>query len=193
MYGWVVVGRGIFGQVFCLCAKPAVLPGVENVLGEIAAKRERAVKAIGSERMQETPEQKAERKLERSAKREQAKQERAEAAVRAASVSSGGLHFGTQPPEAGNGKSDDSKHARKEAEKAAQRKVAQKNDPRLVAMARELRDRWQEHVAAQPGMLEDRQRGKYDVSRLLEASPQQADAVEIVSEVQLERKRLDAA
>jgi len=40
-----------------------------------------------------------------------------------------------------------------------------KNDPRLVAAARELRDRWLEQVNATPVLSQ----GKYDVSRQLEA------------------------
>lgn len=179
-------------------AKPAVLPGVDVVFGEIAAEREQAAKLIagaeGSGAKGLSAEERAARKAAHKAKRERAKQERAEAAKRAASVASGGLHFGSAPEAAAsNGKSDAADQQRKEAEKAAQKKVSKKNDPRLVAMARELRDRWQEHVAVQPGMIEDRRQGKYDVSRLIEASPQQAGSVEIASEVQPKPKRLDAA
>jgi hypothetical protein len=38
-----------------------------------------------------------------------------------------------------------------------------KNDPRLVAAARELRDRWLEQVNADPSALSSQ--GKYDVSK----------------------------
>lgn len=66
---------------------------------------------------------------------------------------------------------DDAELARLEAEKAAAKqalKAAQrKNDPELVAYARELRDRWQEHVTMNPLLLEDKQRGQYAVGRLL--------------------------
>jgi hypothetical protein len=41
------------------------------------------------------------------------------------------------------------------------KRAKQKNDPRLVAAARELRDRWLEHVNATPLISQ----GKYDVSR----------------------------
>jgi len=44
-----------------------------------------------------------------------------------------------------------------------------KNDPRLVAAARELRDRWLERVNS--GQLLPEAAGKYDVSRQLEATP----------------------
>ncbi len=57
------------------------------------------------------------------------------------------------------------KDAAKRALKAAQRK----SDPVVVAFARELRDRWQEHVApgsALAGVLAGKCRGKYDVGRL---------------------------
>lgn len=66
------------------------------------------------------------------------------------------------------------KEAAKQALKAAQRK----NDPELVAYARELRDRWQEYVCATPLALADKQRGRYAVGRRLEG----ADEVEWVEE-----------
>jgi hypothetical protein len=40
-----------------------------------------------------------------------------------------------------------------------------KADPKLVAAARELRDRWLEKVAQEPGLIEGG--GKYDVTRML--------------------------
>ena len=43
------------------------------------------------------------------------------------------------------------------------KKPKAKNDPRLVAAARELRDRWLERVNADPTALPSE--GKYDVSR----------------------------
>jgi hypothetical protein len=43
-------------------------------------------------------------------------------------------------------------------------KAKQKNDPRLIAAARELRDRWLEQVNAEPSLLVSA--GKYDVARL---------------------------
>lgn len=45
-------------------------------------------------------------------------------------------------------------------------KVKVKNDPRLVAAARELRDRWLEQVNATPLLAS----GKYDVSRVIEGN-----------------------
>ncbi|MEM6393882.1 MAG: GNAT family N-acetyltransferase [Planctomycetota bacterium] len=57
----------------------------------------------------------------------------------------------------------DQQAAAKAELKAAQRK----NDPELVAYARELRDRWQEHVTASPQMLEHKYMPRYQISRLL--------------------------
>lgn len=49
------------------------------------------------------------------------------------------------------------------------RQPRQKNDPQYVAAARELRDRYLEHVNT--GRMLPSAQGKYDVSRALEASP----------------------
>ena len=46
-----------------------------------------------------------------------------------------------------------------------EKKVRQKNDPRLVAAARELKDRWLEQVNS--GMYLPMGNGKYEVSRTL--------------------------
>jgi hypothetical protein len=48
-----------------------------------------------------------------------------------------------------------------------EKKPRAKHDPKLVAAARELRDRWLERVNADPSMLVSS--AKYDVSRSLEA------------------------
>ncbi|WP_221435423.1 hypothetical protein [Algisphaera agarilytica] len=78
---------------------------------------------------------------------------------------------------------DEAELARLEAEKAAAkqalRAVQRKNDPELVAYARELRDRWQEHTA--PGselgrMIESKGRGRYAVGRLLEGGVSGGDS-----------------
>jgi hypothetical protein len=50
-----------------------------------------------------------------------------------------------------------------------------KNDPKLVAAARELRDRWLEQVNATPVLAQ----GKYDVSRQREAHSTTVNAKEI--------------
>ena len=48
------------------------------------------------------------------------------------------------------------------------KRVKQKADPKLVAFARELRDRWQEAVEREPGMVGLGCEGKYDMGRWLE-------------------------
>jgi hypothetical protein len=50
--------------------------------------------------------------------------------------------------------------------KPREKKPKPKNDPRLVAAARELRDRYLEQVNADPSAM--RIEGKYDVSRRVE-------------------------
>ena len=181
-------------------AKPAVLPGVNNVLLEIAGEREAEMKALQA--ASQSPEQVAARKAERKQARERAKQLRQAANERATSVASGGLRFAPAPGSApGNGVDAGAKQ-KKDAAKAAKKKVAKKNDPRLVAMARELRDRWLEAVAEQPGLLEQGNgsagHGKYDVCRQVEggwaekeAQPRVVEVVSVVDAVQV--KRLDAA
>ncbi len=52
--------------------------------------------------------------------------------------------------------------------KVRQPKPKVKNDPRLIAAARELRDRYLERVNAEPHALP--QQGKYDVARQLQAA-----------------------
>jgi hypothetical protein len=50
-----------------------------------------------------------------------------------------------------------------------------KNDPKHIAAARELRDRWLERVNADPSILTSS--GKYDVARALESSPQRTTVI----------------
>jgi hypothetical protein len=57
----------------------------------------------------------------------------------------------------------------KSARKPKEKKPKAKNDPRLVAAARELKDRWLEHVNAGGASIEAS--GKYDVRRVLPGSP----------------------
>jgi hypothetical protein len=53
------------------------------------------------------------------------------------------------------------------AKKEKQKKQKVKNDPKLIAAARELRDRWLERINEDPAMLEAGSNGKYDVSKTL--------------------------
>ena len=69
----------------------------------------------------------------------------------------------------------------KPAKTKSEPKPKAKNDPKLVAATRELRDRWLERVNANEGALLPQ--GKYDVSRTLEA--RSATAVSVVNAVPL--------
>lgn len=77
------------------------------------------------------------------------------------SFGSGGLRFGP-PATVAEAKPPKVKHARSRMPK-------QKNDPRYVAAARELRDRYLEELSA--GTLQLESAGKYDVSRQLAPAP----------------------
>jgi hypothetical protein len=61
----------------------------------------------------------------------------------------------------------------------AEKKPKRKNDPRLIAAARELRDRWLERVNAD-GLLPSSQ-GKYDVSRQLQAPQAHAEETPLLT------------
>ncbi len=79
----------------------------------------------------------------------------------------------------------------KQAKKKAERARLKTNDPKLCAFSRELRDRWQEHVEAQPGLIESAAQARYGVGRLIEnTTPTQPP--EVIEEVIDEPKRLDA-
>jgi len=114
------------------------------------------------------------------------------------SVAAGGLHFGPRKLTADEAEAqeaeDQAKAAKeeaarieaelKEAKKAA-RKAKKKFDPAQAAFARELKDRWLEEVAAQPGLLAP-SAARYDVSRQLpDRRSEQGGADEVL--------RLDAA
>ena len=73
----------------------------------------------------------------------------------------GGLRFGSAVPFAAEAEAKPKRQPR-----ANTQRVKQKNDPKLVAAARELRDRWLEEVNAAPQQAIT---GKYDVSRAGEA------------------------
>ena len=92
----------------------------------------------------------------------------------------------------------------KQAKKKAERARRKTNDPKLCAFSRELRDRWQEHVEAQPGLIESAAKARYDVGRLIAPAPgsalgnsfRSAEPPEVITEVidePSEVKRLDAA
>lgn len=95
------------------------------------------------------------KRLPRERKSRGAQQKAMPAVQKKAVIVTGGLRFGMAP-----------------AAKVEQAKVApeprrkKKNDPRLVAAARELRDRWLEQVNTMPLLGS----GKYDVSRVIEGA-----------------------
>ena len=84
------------------------------------------------------------------------------------SIASGGLWFAPPPAPAAEAK----------PEPAEPKPTAvKKNDPRLVAAARELRDRWLEEVNA--GRFLPVAHAKYEVGRLAGEGPEAGDAVEV--------------
>lgn len=85
------------------------------------------------------------------------------------------------------------KQEKREAKRAA-KQARRKTDPELLVFSRELRDRWQEAVSADPGLLLERQEGKYDVGRLITGtSGDISGGVERVVIDAAVVKRLDAA
>ncbi|MFA9478798.1 hypothetical protein ACERK3_10870 [Phycisphaerales bacterium AB-hyl4] len=139
-------------------AKPMVLPGVPGVEGEEGAGGGAGLIEGGSEG-EVTPAARPRRKRQ------------AKAPVRAArpeAANAGGLWFGGTPEAAAEAAGDAEAVKPKRVKKAAV-----KNDPRLVAAARELRDRWLEEVNAGRCMIEA-EAGKYEVSKAVEAQERAA-------------------
>lgn len=145
-------------------AKPRIFPEVSGLIASAAAER----KAL------EAP-KRAARRAEQQ-RRKEAEQARAEAIeARSGTVAAGGLRFGppAAKPTAETGKADESSGKAKPAgaKPAGKNKsAAPKNDPRLVAAARELRDRWLEHAAMHPGLIEQGNSAarRYDVGRTIQ-------------------------
>lgn len=126
-------------------AKPAVLPGMENVgRNQLESAEEDAPK--------------------RAPRRRNASKPAAPTARRSR------LWFGPAQPTA-----EEKNEAAKAKRENGPRKPKQKNDPKLIAAARELRDRYMEQInAGGPGSgfdLPPSASGKYEVSRSLEAAP----------------------
>jgi len=130
---------------------PVVLPG-----GEAGGDTDRNVRATGPMRNARPG------KVKATGSSAEAKQ--------SSTLLSGGLRFGppatvtAEPP------------AVKETPTKSRRepRVKQKNDPRLVAAARELRDRWLDEVNA--GRILSRPIAKYDVSRQIQEQPKTVEA-----------------
>jgi hypothetical protein len=79
-------------------------------------------------------------------------------AIKPTAIMSGGLRFAVP------------KEAAIEPKPKREPKQKVKNDPRLVAAARELRDRWLEQVNADPSVVISS--GKYDVTKEFAAAPE---------------------
>lgn len=200
-------------------AKPVVLPGAERRAAEA-----RLLEAAHDEKYeQDKAALAAKRKAARDAAKEAKRLAQGPKVVHGVEITSGGaagVPMGFDlPPEAKAQRVAEEKAAAAAAEKqrikeekrAAKRAAKQqrrKTDPELLAYGRELRDRWQEAVTAQPGLLlpdGSQDAAKYDVGRLLAGGPTHAaiggcgepseasEALEIVSEVVPEARRLDAA
>jgi len=127
-------------------AKPLVLPGIQ--MSEVSGQRSENALASSSLTSELRP-------LTSSRKRAKAKKELVVVNPRA--ISAGGLRFATTAPSV-----IEEKATKKE------KKAAVKNDPRLVAAARELKDRWLEEINS--GRYLPMANGKYEVSRGIERS-----------------------
>ncbi|MEM7577947.1 MAG: hypothetical protein AAF328_10800 [Planctomycetota bacterium] len=165
-------------------AKPAVLPGIGELFDAIRAEREAMEKKALLQLA--PPEGSVPRltKAEREAGQAERERKRAANAKRMETAAgSGGLRIGwnaapiehvpTEEQVAAALKAEklklrEAKQAARAAAKKAAKQMQSKNDPALVAAARDLRDRWMEAVAADPGLLSLPSDGPgYDVSRVL--------------------------
>ena len=185
-------------------AAPVVLPGAERREQEQrlleakvseAAKRERAAKKANAK----TPRRQDAKKNE----------QRGVVAPRVVGAGGFGVDCGFGQPAASPEVSvpadramltkDEAELARVEAEKAAAkralREAQRRNDPELVAYARELRDRWQEHVGPGgklAGMIEAKAAGRYEVGRLLAGPERNRVTTSGPAQATAEAKRLAA-
>ena len=163
-------------------AKPRIYPEVSGLIEAASQNR----KAIEQETRKEKEKQsKAQRAVE------QARMEAAKA--QAATVAAGGLRFASGGGDQGSGNGEKIEGRSEKIEGTKQKSPDQgsplkahtsrgkpKNDPRLVAAARELRDRWLEYAAAHPGLLEQGNTAarRYDVGRALESATSAMDALQ---------------
>ena len=160
-------------------AKPVVLPGVGR-----RAEAARLLEAEGAEKIDEAAAGLKEKRKEARVKRKEAEEvlegPKVVHGVVAPRATGGPVGFG-KPAEVAAAEAVGRAAAAVEAEKArvkeekraAKRRVKaeqRKSDPEVLAFSRELRDRWQEAVAAEPGLLGLGCSGKYGVGRLVEAT-----------------------
>ncbi|MEM6855326.1 MAG: hypothetical protein AAF593_13045, partial [Planctomycetota bacterium] len=193
-------------------AKPAVYPGVEELFETIAAERA-AAERQALLRLTPPPGSVAKQtKAEREAARAERAAKRAEAATRTETAAGhGGLRIGwnAAPIEAVPSEAEvkaeaaaakerlrDAKRAAKAAAKKAARSMRSRNDPVLVAAARDLRDRWMQAVQADPGLLalpggSASGAAAYDVGRQI-GDPPAAGAAKRVENTAGDAKRLAA-
>lgn len=151
-------------------AKPAVLPGMEEALTALPE----------GEREGES------RKKERT--RGKGKSKGARPAAKPRTIARGGLWFAPVQSAAELKARKEAEETEKKARKAEKTPARRRNDPKLIAAARELRDRYIEQI--NQGLLPPPgARGKYEVGRALAAAPT-ALRVEGVVE---QRRLLDAA
>ncbi|MBB6428979.1 hypothetical protein [Algisphaera agarilytica] len=110
-------------------------------------------------------------------------------------VKRGGLRFGAPMPSPAAKEAEQQAEAAVDAElkqaKKAVKAAKKKFDPAQEAFARELKDRWLEHVATDPGLLLPIP--KYDVCRQIEATGFTGSANGRGQRDLIEPKRLDAA
>jgi hypothetical protein len=95
---------------------------------------------------------------QKTSKRSRVSKPKAETETKERGISSGGLKFVIPSPEPAVG-------AKRKGERERRPRVKSKNDPRYVAAARELRDRWLEEVNS--GRVLPEAAMKYEVSRAL--------------------------
>ncbi len=144
-------------------AKPRVLPEVGRMMEASAAERKALEDASKPSKQERAAARTAKRAAEANAAGVKAKQ-----GARAKTVAAGGLRFGAAGAAGMTSTLQSAEEAKQDGAPAPpkkHKKQALKNDPVLVAAARELRDRWLEQVAAQPGLLADREQGKYAVGK----------------------------
>lgn len=158
-------------------AKPRVLPEVSGLIEEAGKERKAIEQASRKQKRQASKAKQAEKQAKAEA-----------AAARASTVAAGALHFESGGGDQGSGTGGKAGDRREGTEGTKQKSPAQgsqlkpqrsrpKNDPRLVAAARELRDRWLEQAAAEPRLIGPGPEAKYDVSRAIESAPSVLDAV----------------
>jgi hypothetical protein len=131
-------------------AKPAVLPGIDEAL------KAQALPGAGAESGAERKKSKPKVAMKPAMKR--------------TPMATGGLRASAAPtlgPGIGQPRVEKVKEP-----KPPRTRMKFKNDPKLIAAARELRDRYTEQINAAPGtLLPPSACGKYDVSRQLECAP----------------------